>query len=349
MLRGRRPNAWPLSWPPQRSTSRYCVASWRLPPSGAVASYCREMEDEDMADFADMSELDLLADLPDILGSSDEETPSEEEMDLGVDPESHSAEDGAENSAGEEEEGGERGSGEEGGAAVDVPPAHSAASSGSDSARSRRHPVVSPAAGLRSSTTDTRPTVSRRAASGVDISEGIPPSPASSQPRAQAAAGIAGISATTATEEPQPEPQRESSECGEALRGGDVVGGAMDQRAGVEEWERGPLSEGELLEGLEDMEEFEMDDTDEATMKIWRLFCEIDVDGSGTLEREEVSTLASTMGAELTEGELDVSMLEMDADGSGACNHCPTSVSPAPPRPTPVWPNPVVAQRHCGR
>jgi Ca2+-binding EF-hand superfamily protein len=123
----------------------------------------------------------------------------------------------------------------------------------------------------------------------------------------------------------------------------------MDQRAGVEEWERGPLSEGELLEGLEDMEEFEMDDTDEATMKIWRLFCEIDVDGSGTLEREEVSTLASTMGAELTEGELDVSMLEMDADGSGACNHCPTSVSPAPPRPTPVWPNPVVAQRHCGR
>jgi NACalpha-BTF3-like transcription factor len=47
------------------------------------------------------------------------------------------------------------------------------------------------------------------------------------------------------------------------------------------------------------------------------LFDSIDEDGSGTLEREEIASLAEEMDTPLTERELDVAMMAMDADGSG--------------------------------
>ena len=47
------------------------------------------------------------------------------------------------------------------------------------------------------------------------------------------------------------------------------------------------------------------------------IFDEIDTDGGGSLDRAEVAQLAVTMGALMSEHELDAAMAEMDADGSG--------------------------------
>eukprot|EP01046_Picozoa_sp_COSAG06_P022957 COSAG06_NODE_1804_length_8360_cov_8.543155_6_plen_155_part_00 len=47
------------------------------------------------------------------------------------------------------------------------------------------------------------------------------------------------------------------------------------------------------------------------------LFDSIDEDGSGTLEREEIASLALEMETPLTDRELDVAMATMDADNSG--------------------------------
>ena len=48
------------------------------------------------------------------------------------------------------------------------------------------------------------------------------------------------------------------------------------------------------------------------------LFDRIDVDGSGTLEREEIAMLATKMGRGLKSAELDSAMEAMDADGNGS-------------------------------
>jgi hypothetical protein len=47
------------------------------------------------------------------------------------------------------------------------------------------------------------------------------------------------------------------------------------------------------------------------------LFAEIDVDGSGTLDRDEIATMAKQLGSPLSESALDEAMAEMDLDGSG--------------------------------
>ena len=48
-----------------------------------------------------------------------------------------------------------------------------------------------------------------------------------------------------------------------------------------------------------------------------QLFAHIDIDGSGTLEREEIAEMTKELGKRLTERELDLAMAEMDEDGSG--------------------------------
>jgi Ca2+-binding EF-hand superfamily protein len=47
------------------------------------------------------------------------------------------------------------------------------------------------------------------------------------------------------------------------------------------------------------------------------LFDRIDVDGSGTLDRNEISMLATKMGRGLKAEELDAAMAAMDKDGNG--------------------------------
>ena len=44
---------------------------------------------------------------------------------------------------------------------------------------------------------------------------------------------------------------------------------------------------------------------------------EIDEDGSGLLDREEVAQLSERLGAPLTKVKLDAAMMDMDEDGSG--------------------------------
>ena len=48
-----------------------------------------------------------------------------------------------------------------------------------------------------------------------------------------------------------------------------------------------------------------------------RMFNEIDADGSGGLDREEIGSLASRLGAPMSDEELDEAMATMDADGEG--------------------------------
>lgn len=48
-----------------------------------------------------------------------------------------------------------------------------------------------------------------------------------------------------------------------------------------------------------------------------KLFGQIDEDGSGLLDREEVASLSTQLGAPLTKVKLDAAMADMDEDGSG--------------------------------
>lgn len=48
-----------------------------------------------------------------------------------------------------------------------------------------------------------------------------------------------------------------------------------------------------------------------------QLFVEIDEDGGGTLDRDEIKKLAKKLGKKISEKQLSQAMLEMDADGSG--------------------------------
>ena len=57
--------------------------------------------------------------------------------------------------------------------------------------------------------------------------------------------------------------------------------------------------------------------TDAELKHLRKLFAEIDEDGSGMLDRDEVYALAENLGATLSTAELDAAMAEMDADGSG--------------------------------
>ena len=45
------------------------------------------------------------------------------------------------------------------------------------------------------------------------------------------------------------------------------------------------------------------------------LFAEVDKDGSGQLDKEEVRSLVEMMGRSLSEEELDATMAEIDIDG----------------------------------
>ena len=45
------------------------------------------------------------------------------------------------------------------------------------------------------------------------------------------------------------------------------------------------------------------------------LFAEVDIDGNGTLDRQEMAVMAQRVGAPMTEDELEMAMLEMDTDG----------------------------------
>ena len=76
------------------------------------------------------------------------------------------------------------------------------------------------------------------------------------------------------------------------------------------------MTEQDLLEDLEDLDDWKMQ-SDEVTQRLWKLFQEIDVEGTGALDRDDVARLSQNMGADLTEMELDQAMGEMDADGSG--------------------------------
>jgi calmodulin len=54
-----------------------------------------------------------------------------------------------------------------------------------------------------------------------------------------------------------------------------------------------------------------------ATQEARALFDEIDEDGSGALDRDEIRVLAKRLGKKLTNAKLDAAMAEMDADGNG--------------------------------
>lgn len=56
---------------------------------------------------------------------------------------------------------------------------------------------------------------------------------------------------------------------------------------------------------------------DMTSAELRAVFLEIDVDGSGTLDRDEVAVLARRLGHDLTDKQLDRAMSEMDADGDG--------------------------------
>ena len=51
--------------------------------------------------------------------------------------------------------------------------------------------------------------------------------------------------------------------------------------------------------------------------KARQLFDELDEDGGGTLDRDEIKQLAKRLGKKISEKQLSEAMLEMDADGSG--------------------------------
>ena len=56
---------------------------------------------------------------------------------------------------------------------------------------------------------------------------------------------------------------------------------------------------------------------DMTTAELRTVFLEIDTDGSGLLDRDEVAVLAQRLGQELTDKQLDRAMAKMDTDGSG--------------------------------
>jgi hypothetical protein len=67
----------------------------------------------------------------------------------------------------------------------------------------------------------------------------------------------------------------------------------------------------------QDVNVFEKGSSGVDEVKLRKLFDEIDLDGGGTLDREEVAALAIRMGSPLTDVELDEAMADMDEDGSG--------------------------------
>ena len=67
-----------------------------------------------------------------------------------------------------------------------------------------------------------------------------------------------------------------------------------------------------------------------------QLFAHIDIDGSGTLEREEIAEMTKELGKQLTERELDLAMAEMDGDGSGGVDLEEFAAWSVTPQPSPL-------------
>ena len=59
------------------------------------------------------------------------------------------------------------------------------------------------------------------------------------------------------------------------------------------------------------------EEEEERQREVRQLFDEIDEDGGGTLDRDEIKKLAKKLGKKISEKQLSEAMLEMDADGSG--------------------------------
>jgi|EP01049_Picozoa_sp_SAG25_P007114 hypothetical protein len=55
--------------------------------------------------------------------------------------------------------------------------------------------------------------------------------------------------------------------------------------------------------------------------EVWELFQQFDVDGSGSVDAEEISALCRRLGVEMSEEQLDAAMLSMDKDGSGEVDY----------------------------
>jgi Ca2+-binding EF-hand superfamily protein len=88
--------------------------------------------------------------------------------------------------------------------------------------------------------------------------------------------------------------------------GGGVLGGVVAANAG---------------KALGDLREFGSSlfskPTQPSSTDVERLFAEMDVDGSGSLQAEEVRALAAKLGAKLSDEQLSAAMLEMDPSGDG--------------------------------
>jgi Ca2+-binding EF-hand superfamily protein len=67
-----------------------------------------------------------------------------------------------------------------------------------------------------------------------------------------------------------------------------------------------------------------------------QLFANIDIDGSGTLEREEIAEMTKELGNQLTQRELDLAMAEMDEDGSGGVDLEEFAAWLVTPQPSPL-------------
>ena len=59
---------------------------------------------------------------------------------------------------------------------------------------------------------------------------------------------------------------------------------------------------------------------DDLFQKLRSFFYEIDEDGSGTLDIDELATLSARLGKQLNQKQLRQAMGEMDEDGSGEVN-----------------------------
>jgi ribosomal protein L12E/L44/L45/RPP1/RPP2 len=94
-----------------------------------------------------------------------------------------------------------------------------------------------------------------------------------------------------------------------------AIAAAAAAAAAVASASSATTKEAEEAEAKEEEEDDE--EEDEELRKLRALFDMVDADGSGELDREEVSRLSKDMGAALSDAELDTAMSKMDQDGSG--------------------------------
>jgi hypothetical protein len=101
----------------------------------------------------------------------------------------------------------------------------------------------------------------------------------------------------------------------EAQAAAAIAAAAAAAAAAVASASSATTKEAEEAEAKEEEEDDE--EEDEELRKLRALFDMVDADGSGELDREEVSRLSKDMGAALSDAELDTAMSKMDQDGSG--------------------------------